>query len=91
MEKNQEHQIEKLCSSIHKWDVALWARIAQNVKKLPLTVNVIDFEFFVLNVPEWVPWSPLDPKCYNTLVELFRFTEYVEKNKMHIAPFLKFQ
>ena len=58
---------------------------------LPLTVNVIDFEFFVLNVPEWVPWSPLDPKCYNTLVELFRFTEYVEKNKMHIAPFLKFQ
>ena len=25
---------------------ALWARIAQNVKKPPLTVNVIDFEFF---------------------------------------------
>ena len=27
---------------------ALWARIAQNVKKLTLRVNVIDFEFFVL-------------------------------------------
>ena len=27
-------------------DAALWARIAQNVKKPPLTVNVIDFEFF---------------------------------------------
>ena len=28
---------------------ALWARIAQNVKKPPLTVqvNVIDFEFFL--------------------------------------------
>ena len=26
----------------------LWAKIAQNIKKTPLTVNVIDFEFFVL-------------------------------------------
>ena len=38
---------------------ALWARIAQNVKKPPLTVNVIDFGF---NVSIWVPWSPLGPK-----------------------------
>ena len=30
---------------------ALWARIAQNVKKPPLTVNVIHFEFFGFNVP----------------------------------------
>ena len=28
----------------------LWARITQNVKKHPLTVNVIDFEFFGFNV-----------------------------------------
>ena len=41
---------------------ALWARIAQNVKKPPLKVNVIDFEFFGFNVPIWVPWSPLGPK-----------------------------
>ena len=41
---------------------ALWARIAQNVKKPPLTVNVIDFEFFGFNVAIWVPWSPLGPK-----------------------------
>ena len=41
---------------------ALWARIAKNVKKPPLTVNVIDFEFFGFNVSIWVPWSPLGPK-----------------------------
>ena len=40
----------------------LWARIAQNVKKPPLTVNVINFEFFGFNVSIWVPWSPLGPK-----------------------------
>ena len=28
----------------------LWARIAENVKKPSLTVNVIDFEFFGFNV-----------------------------------------
>ena len=41
---------------------ALWARIAQNVKKPPLTLNVIDFDFFGFNVPIWVLWSPLGPK-----------------------------
>ena len=40
----------------------LWARVVQNVKKPPLTVNVIDFEFFGFNVSIWVPWSPLGPK-----------------------------
>ena len=48
-----------------KWEKvggALWARIAQNVKKPPLTVNVIDFEFFGFNVSIWVPWSVLGPK-----------------------------
>ena len=34
---------------------ALWARIAQNVKKPSLTVNVIDLEFFGFNVSIWVP------------------------------------
>ena len=43
-------------------DAALWARIAQNVKKPTLTVNVIDFDFFGINVSIWVPWSPLGPK-----------------------------
>ena len=41
---------------------ALWARIAQNVKKPSPTVNVIDFEFFGFYVSVWVPWSPLGPK-----------------------------
>ena len=48
---------------------ALWARIAQNVKKPPLTVNVIDFEFFGFDVSIWDPWNPLGPRvarqhCY---------------------------
>jgi hypothetical protein len=30
--------------------LVLWAKIAQNVKKPSLTVNVIDFEFFGFNV-----------------------------------------
>ena len=41
------------------WTGALWAMIAQNVKKPPLIVNVINFEFFGFNVAIWVPWSPL--------------------------------
>ena len=42
---------------------ALWARIAQNVKKLTLRVNAIDFEFFVLMYPYVrIPWSLLGPK-----------------------------
>ena len=40
----------------------LWARIARNVKKPPLTVNVIDFDFFGFNGSLRVPWSPLGPK-----------------------------
>ena len=41
---------------------ALWARIAQNVKKPPLRVNVIDFELSDFNVsihmgPLESPWS----------------------------------
>ena len=44
---------------------ALWARIAQNVKKPPLIENVIYFEFFGFNVSIWVP------KSHDTLVELF--------------------
>ena len=31
-------------------------------KKTPLTVNVIDFDFFGFNVSIWVPWSSLCPK-----------------------------
>ena len=41
---------------------ALWAKIAQNVKKPPLTVNVIDFDFFGFNVSILVPWIHLGSK-----------------------------
>ena len=40
----------------------LWARIAQNVKKPPLTVKVVDFEIFGFNVSILVPLSPLGPQ-----------------------------
>ena len=46
----------------HRQNATQWARIAQNVKKPPLPVNVIVFEFFDFNVPIWVPLSPFDPK-----------------------------
>ena len=42
--------------------LVLWAKIAQNVKKPSLTVNVIDFDFFGFNVSMWVLWNPLGPK-----------------------------
>jgi hypothetical protein len=64
--------------------------IAQNVKKPPVTVSVIDFEFFGFNESIWVSKSPLGPKSHDTLEVLFRFRRYVEKNKVHFAPFLRF-
>ena len=39
-----------LCCERRLRNSTLWARIAQNVKKPPLSMNVIDFEFFGLNV-----------------------------------------
>ena len=58
---------------------ALWARIAQNVKKPSLTVNDIDFEFLgFFMYPYGSLEVPLVPKSHNTLVELFKITRYVE-------------
>ena len=71
-------------------DGTLWARIAQNIKKPSLTVNVINFDFLVLMYPYVSLGVPLVPKSHDTLVELFRFTRYVERNKVHFAPFLRF-
>ena len=68
-------------------DGALSAMIAQNVKKPSLTVNVINFDFFGFNVSIWVSWSPLGPKKYDTLVESFRFTRYLERNKVYYTQF----
>ena len=55
----------------------LWARIAQNVKKPPLTVNVMDFDFSFVSI--WVPWSPLGPKKSWYIGSLFRFIRCREK------------
>ena len=68
---------------------ALWAGIAQNVKKPPLTVKVI-LNFLVLMYPYGSLGVPLFPKSHDTLVELLRFTKYVERNKVHYAPLLRF-
>ena len=89
--KKQQTATQKQMS-IWRVGGALWARIVQNVKKHPLTVNVEDvedFKFFgfysygSLGVP-------LVPKSHDILVELFRFTRYVERNKVCFAPFLRF-
>ena len=55
---------------------ALWARIAQNVKKKPLTENVINFELFGLMYPYVSFGVPFVPKRHDTLIELFRFTRF---------------
>ena len=66
---------------------ALWARITQNVKKPSLTVIL---NFLVLMNPFESLGIPLVPKSHDTLLELFRFTRYVKRNKVHFAPFLRF-
>ena len=65
---------------------ALWARIAQNVKKPSLTVNIIHFGFFCFNVFIWPLGVPLVPNSHDALVEILRFTRHVEKNKVNFAP-----
>ena len=69
---------------------ALWARIAQDVKKPPLRVNVFNFEFLVLMYPYGSLGVPLVPKSHDTLVELFRFTRYWERHKVHLLQFKDF-
>ena len=46
--------------------------------------------FLFLMYPYGSLWVPLTPKSHDTLVELFKFTRYVEGTKMHFAPFLRF-
>ena len=82
-------QKEHFCSFVP----ARWARIAQNVRKPSQTVNVIYFDFFGFlkcMYPYGSLGVPLVPKSHDELVELFRFTRYVERNKVHFAPFLRF-
>ena len=70
---------------------ALRAKIDQKVKKPPLRVNDINFDFFfVFMYPYGSLGIPSVPKSRDALVESFRFTRYVERNKVHFAPFLRF-
>ena len=55
------------------------AKFARKVHKPPLGVNVINFELNGFNVFLWVPWSLSESK-------VFKFTKYVERNKMHFCP-----
>ena len=66
---------------------APWARFTQNVKKPPLTVNIIGFDFFGFNISIWVPWSHLGPKksWYNgTIIKIHK------RNKAQFAPCLRY-
>ena len=60
-------------------DATQRAKFAQKVHKPPLGVNVINFELNGFNVFLWVPWSLSESK-------VFKFTKYVERNKMHFCP-----
>ena len=51
------------------------AKFARKVHKPPLGVDVINFELNGFNVFLWVPWSLSESK-------VFKFTKYVERNKM---------
>ena len=55
------------------------AKFARKVHKPPLGVNVINVELNGFNVFILVPWSLSESK-------VFKFTKYVERNKMHICP-----
>ena len=67
--------------------LTLWTRIAQNVKKPSLTVNVINFRFFVIMYPLIYPYGSLAPKSHDALVELFRFPIYVERTRCILLHF----
>ena len=55
------------------------AKFARKVHKPPFGVNVINFELNGFNVFLWVPWSLSEFK-------VFKFTKYMERNKMHFCP-----
>ena len=78
-ETTESHHISSyIYNIVTKWvNGALCARIAQNVKKPPLTVNVMDFDFSFVSI--WVPWSPLGPKKSWYIGSLFRFIRCREK------------
>ena len=64
----------KLHASMEKYSDALWVRIAQNVKKPPLSLNVIDFEFSGFNVSVGVCLS--NTECIDKNGKVSRFYQY---------------
>ena len=74
-------------SSFYETPATLWARIAQYVKKPPLTVNVIDFEFFGFNVSICVPWSPLGPKKSWYIGRIIQIHKILGEKEGAFAPF----
>ena len=63
------------------------AKIAEKVHKPPFGVNVINFELNGLTATIWVSWSHTGTKNYNSLIEVFKFIWYVERNKMHFCTY----
>ena len=63
----------------------------QKCKETPLSEwmsSILDF--LVLMYLYGSLGVPLVPKSHDTLLELFKFTRYVEGTKVHFAPFLRF-
>ena len=63
------------------------ARLAENVHKPPLRMNVNNFELNGFNASIWVSWSPSDPKrswCTDRNIQ-------IHKTCVKIAPILAFQ
>ena len=57
-------------------------------KETPLVLSILIF--LVWMYPYGSFGVPLIPKSHDTLAELFRFTGYMERNKVHFAPYLRF-
>ena len=70
--------------------LTLWTRIAQNVKKPSLTVNVINFRFFCHNVSTNLSiWVSCTKKSW-CIGRIIQIPNICGKNKVHFAPFLRF-
>ena len=67
-----------------------WATIAQNVKKPPLRLNVIDFIFLVLMYAYGSLGVLLVPKSHDTLGRIIQIYKICGENKVHFAPFIRY-
>ena len=63
------------------------AKFAQKVHKLPLMVNIINFELNGFNASIWVPGNPSDPQKLSCIDRNVQIHRYLERNNMHFSTF----